>query len=427
MREKVLILGGKPLGTIDIVNYLQNKGYYVIVTDNLSEDISIAKQIADEKWDISTAEVDLICEKAKLYNVKAVFTGIHDFNINMTCEICNKLNLPFYATKEQLYKTSTKSIYKEIFKQFDVPVVPEYKLESNELEIFANNVQYPILIKPSDSSAGRGISICNNKNELKMGYDKAIANSPKNEILIEQYIQSIEVTIFYIIQDGKIMLSAMADRYLKNVNNLENTIPLPTLYTFPSIHLNKYINELNDKVINTLQSFELKNGMVFIQSFANSEQFLFYDMGFRLTGTQEYHILETLCNYNPLKMMTNFALTGIMDDNNIQNKVDPFLNGNYAFIISISGKSGIINKYIGLDKIESFDGVIKVIKSYPIGYAIPQSAIGTLNQVVLRVLGVSKSKDEMKNLINNIVNEIDILDENNNSILLPIFNTDEVI
>lgn len=58
---KLLILGGKPIASCDIVNYANEKGVYTIVTDNLPPNDSPAKLIANEYWEISTAEVDLIC------------------------------------------------------------------------------------------------------------------------------------------------------------------------------------------------------------------------------------------------------------------------------------------------------------------------------------------------------------------------------
>src|SRR5690606_312921 len=126
--KKILILAGKPIGSKDIVEYAQQNGAYTIVTDNLSVNQSPAKRIADEHWDVSTADVDLLCEKIKENNIDAVFTGIHEFNIWRAFDVCEKLDLPFYATKEQLIETSVKSRYKQLFREFDIPVIDEFVL-----------------------------------------------------------------------------------------------------------------------------------------------------------------------------------------------------------------------------------------------------------------------------------------------------------
>ena len=302
--RKLLVLGGKPIASCDIVNYAKEIGVYTIVTDNLSVNESPAKQIADESWDISTADTDKLQLMVIQNNIDAVFTGAHEFNISKTQELANRCNLPFYTTREQLEATSIKSLYKKLFKEFDLPVVPEFQLGD------ITKSDYPVIVKPVDGSGGYGISICNNKEELELGVEHAKTFSNKSKILIEKYINDKEVTIFYLLQNGNIYLSAMADRHTHSFD--KNIIPLPVLYDFPSKHLDMFIDKQNDKTINALKSIGLKDGMLFIQAFVNDDEFIYYDIGYRLTGTQEYNIREKVCGYNPLKMMVDYSLTGQM-------------------------------------------------------------------------------------------------------------------
>ena len=81
-KQKLLVLGGKPVGSVDIVNYAKSIGCYVIVADYLDVKDSPAKQIADECWNVSTADLDTLAKKAKLARIDGVFTGAHDFNID---------------------------------------------------------------------------------------------------------------------------------------------------------------------------------------------------------------------------------------------------------------------------------------------------------------------------------------------------------
>lgn len=63
--KKLLVLGGKPIGSLDIVEYAKRQGVRTIVADFLPPSQSPAKQIADEAWDISTADVDGLCRRIK--------------------------------------------------------------------------------------------------------------------------------------------------------------------------------------------------------------------------------------------------------------------------------------------------------------------------------------------------------------------------
>lgn len=52
-------------------------------------------------------------------------------------------------------------------RQYDIPTIPEYRINLEDIEDTAKDAQYPLLVKPSDSSGARGITICHNLDELK--------------------------------------------------------------------------------------------------------------------------------------------------------------------------------------------------------------------------------------------------------------------
>ena len=415
---KVLVLGGKPIASIDIVRYVQSIGHYAIVCDFLPKDKSPAKLFADEVWGYSTADIENIVAKAKSVGVGAVFTGVHDFNIVMCREVATRLGLPFYATAEQLRITMDKKYYKELFNEHSIPVVPEFFIGEESWERDIKYIQYPVLIKPSDGSGGCGISICYREDDFRGLYKNALNFSREKKIIVEKFIQEEEVTIFYVVQDGDVLLSAMADRHVVRIKGVQTA--LPVLYTFPSKYLRIYQETLNAQVIDALKKIGLSNGMVFIQSFFVNQNFMFYDMGFRLTGTQEYHLIENICGFNPLKMMVDYSIGAAGGVKDFRNLVNPWFNDKKAAIITFLARPGKIGKYLGLEEVEQISGVIKVIKNYAEGDIISESAIGTLNQVVLRVLIVADTEEVLINLIKRVKTTARVVDENGDSILLPI-------
>lgn len=414
--KKIIVLGGKPKGTVEVINYLQKKEAYVIVVDYLPADKSPGKKMADESWDMSTADIEGIYTKALKAKVNGVFAGIHDFNIDKALKLAKKLNLPCYTTEEQLKQTTDKNYYKKLFIDFGVPVVPEYKITEEDLYHGELDIDYPILVKPADSNAGQGISICYNEEELKEGWQKGLKFANNQEVLAEKYITAPEATIYYILQDGKIQLSAMADRHTAHGDKY--TIPLPVLYTFPSQHLGTYLNTINDKVIKALEHIGLKNGMLFIQTFIDQEGFKLYDVGFRVSSTQEYQFIEKYCEYNPLEMLTDYALTGKMGEKNIEKLVDPFFDNQFAFNITFLVEPGTIAKITGKNEVEKLKGILKVDVNHHEGEHIPESAKGTLRQVGVRVFGIAKTEEEMSTTIQRVDELLDILDENGNTLKL---------
>ena len=116
--KKLLILGGFPQ-MIDVVMTAKAMGVYTIVADR--EPSSPAKRFADQKVDISTdrvAELEQLCRQEQ---VDGVFTGFEDFNIHIACELCKRLELPFYATQEQLSIVTNKHHFKAVCREYGVP------------------------------------------------------------------------------------------------------------------------------------------------------------------------------------------------------------------------------------------------------------------------------------------------------------------
>lgn len=407
--DKLLVLGGKPIASTDIVYYAKSKGVYTIVADYLPKESSPAKKIADETWNISTADVDAICRKIEKENITAIFTGVHEFNIAKAIEISEREHLNFYVSSDVYHKLSNKDIYKAIFENVGMPKIKEF-YKGNSGNVDYNNIVYPVIVKPTDGSGGFGVKKCYNEEELRRGIAIAVESSEKGNFMIEECIEASEVTIFYIIQNGKIYLSAMADRVMHTFN--KNIIPLPVLYTFPSEHLDSYLHDFNDEVVGALTDIGVENGMLFLQAFWKDGLCYIYDIGFRLTGTQEYNLISAICGYNPMEMLTDYSLVGRMGLNDVKDLVDPYFYGQKAAIVTLLMQPGTIRGFRGIETIKSMKGVIKFVLNHEIGEVIPESALGTLVQVVARAFVVVPSSQELNEIVHAIRATFSVIGDN---------------
>ena len=398
--KKILILGGKPIASCDVVRYAQKHGAYTIVADYLPVNQSPAKQIADEIWDVSTSDVDELIQKVREENINAVFTGVHEYNIDKALKICTNLSLPFYALPNTYSKLSNKEIYKQLLADAGMPLIKTY-YKGNYKNCNLNNIEFPLIVKPVDGNSGVGIKICQNEEDLRAAVLSAGESSTIGHIIVEEYVDAPEVTIFYVAQDGKIRLSAMADRRTQIFK--DGVIPLPNMYEFPSEHLSEYERLFNDNIITMLTKVGVKNGMIFMQAFWRDGKVYVYDIGYRLTGTQEYNLLSNICGYNPMEMMVDYALTGKMGKKDICGVVDPCFGGKYAGIVTCLMMPGTIKDFVGIEEIEKIPGVIKFLPNHDIGETIPESRLGTLSQIAARAFVVVESKELLEDVRNSVM------------------------
>lgn len=407
--KRLLILGGMRF-SCEIVKTARAMGIYTLVADYNKIEDSPAKQIADEAVDLSVIEVDAVVSYVKSHNIDGVFVGFNDMLLPYYAEICEKAGLPCYGTKQQFETLIAKDQYKALCRQFGVPTIPEYDINDE-------NIKYPVLVKPVDSSGSRGITICHNREELEEAVEIGKKASKTGKVLIERYMDGREVTVFWTFQNGNYYLSALANRHVKH-NQGKDVIPLPVGYTFPSVFLPKYQNEVEENCKKMFSHLGIKDGMMFMQCKVEDGTCFVYDLGFRPTGSLEYKILKRVCGYDPLEMMIYHSLTGSMGPEDITAKVNPLFNAP-AFNVSCLCAPGTIKEIIGVEEVRSLPEVEDVVLGHVPGETITEQMRGLLAQITVRVLGSVSKKEELLPIMQKIDNTIHLVGEQGEELLLP--------
>ncbi len=180
--KRLLVLGGT-VSTYDVVSHAKELGAYVIVTDYL--DGGVSKEIADESYTISTSDLDALEQLVISKQIDGIFTGCSEVNIRFVQELCARMKMPFYATPEQFaVSMNKKKRFKEQCRKCGISVAEEYLAQNKEdLDKIR---EYPVIIKPTDGYASRGISICNDVEELREAFEHALQYSKTGEVVVEK-------------------------------------------------------------------------------------------------------------------------------------------------------------------------------------------------------------------------------------------------
>lgn len=416
-KNKLLIMGGTRLST-EIIQKAQSMGIFVLVSDYLEN--SPGKRIADESFMVSTRDVEGLVDLIINEKVDGVLTGFIDSLLPYYQKVCEITGLPCYGTKEQFDILPNKAKFKKLCRDFKIPVVEEFSIDYPLSHAQVDALPFPVLVKPVDYSGARGVYVCENNENFMSNYEKSLSFSPSRTLLIEKYIDSKEIHIHYLIQNGQFSLAAVADRHM-STNNV-GYLRLPVAYTYPSKYIHVYEKNLNNKVIEMLQSIGIQNGIILLQGFVENENFTLYEIAFRLNGTLEYKIINEICGVNPLEMLINFALTGSMYQENINDLIDADYN-KYGFSLAFSVKPGKIGEISGLQEIEELDGIIDIVSFYDEGDEVPESASGTLSQIIFRISGTADTEEAMRSRMNMIINLINVESFSGESMLVYVFDT----
>ena len=402
-------MGGMRI-SCEIVRKARQMGIHTIVADYYPTEKSPAKAIADEAFCVSVTDVDAVSHLIKQEHIDGVMVGFNDMLLPYYADICTTNGLPCYGTHEQFEMLTIKDRYKALCRQFGVPTIPEYSLDSVD-------IRYPVLVKPSDSSGSRGISICHNRQELLQAVEKGRAASKNGRVVIERYMDGREVTVFWTFQDGHYYLSALGNRHVKQ-NQGKDVIPLPVGYTFPSVFLPRYRAEIEDKCKDMFRYLGIKDGMMFMQCKVEDDVCYLYDLGYRLTGSLEYKILERVCGYNPLEMMICHALTGHMGNESIADKANPEFS-TPAFNVSCLCAPGTIEHIEGIDATKLMPEVEDAVLAHVPGETITTEMRGLLAQIAVRILGSVQNREQLFPVMRRIHDTIHLISDKGKDLLLP--------
>ena len=419
--KKILILGGIKL-ECDIVKKAKEMGVYVVVADYLTD--SPAKLIADEAVLIDALDVDAIVDYCHEAHIDGVTTGFVDILLQPCYEVCKRLGLPCYLTPKMIETSTNKAAFKKACNQYGVPVPQTYLIDSFIPEEIYAKVQYPVFVKPLDSSGSRGASVCCNREELDARFTEALSYSASGNAIIEDYITGREFLLDYIAVDGEYRLLSMFDRFM--TPDRGSAVNWSNISMAPSRVIDYYLEEINPKVINMFRGLGFTDGLLFMQGYSSGEKVTFFEMGCRLGGSY-YNHQRAILGYDALEMVVNCALTGRMTQDIFSIPVDAAkYKGKFALDCNflLKGSDETIAEIRGIEEIESMPCCVELQKLHNVGYHYVKDR--TVDKPIANAEIVLDSKEEVIEKVNCINKTFDVLNDKGESLLITKLNPEEL-
>lgn len=406
--KKLLILAGAGIHS-KVVRAAKEMGIYTIVTDYLEG--SPAKLIADEAWMLDIMDVEAIVERCKAEGVDGVVNFCIDPAQKPYQQICEKLELPCYGTKEEFDILTDKRKFKDYCISHGVDVIQDY----TEKDILEGNVEYPIFIKPANSRGSRGQSICLNKEEALKGIEYAKKNSSDGRFLCERQMKGCQDlgTAFFVV-DGEPYLVKFADRHLgKPEDKMDKQVICTQL---PSPFAPVFMEHVYDRVVAMIKDMGVKFGPVFMQGFADGNTVRYYDPARRMPGGDYDLILKEATGFDTVKTIIHFALTGDTKTKFGDPRDAYNLNDGVALLFTFSVRPGKMAHVRGFEELLKHPSVIYGRQIIPEGEIIPDS--GDIRQRVAAVGAYIKDRNQIGAFVDYVYRTYQITDENEEDMLI---------
>ena len=250
---------------------------------------------------------------------------------------------------------------------------PEFKLISSEEnpELISKSISFPCVMKPTFLSGSRGVIRANNEKEFMNAYMriKNILDEPEviirggNEakmILIEEYIDGIEVAVEGIVVNGKFLPLTIFDK----PEPLEGPFFEESLYVTPSRLPNSVQEKILEETKNASHAIQLTNGPVHaeLRIDGNGDPWVI-DIASRTIGGK--------CS-KAIKFSDGISLESIILSHVLGKQLPnivPISSSSGVMMIPIP-KSGILKEVLGKEDALAIKGIEEVEITIPLGVKI---------------------------------------------------------
>jgi biotin carboxylase len=411
--KKLLVLGGLAQNLV-IVERAKKLGCHVTVVDYLEN--SPCKKIADDNYLISITDVEAISHLCHQNGIDGVMNYCIDPGQKPYQKICEILGYPCYGQNNHFELLTNKDLFYQTCIENNVGVVTRYNVDYEKLFLYGENINFPLIVKPADGRASKGISKCESFDAIRPAIEKALSFSSRKKVVIEEFMDCPEVCAKYFVCDGEVYLTSFSDTYTGSLGRKSTAI---NGKYYPSKYYKQFKAQSDGKIRQMIKKIGIENGPLSFTGFFSDRGFHFFDPSYRLGGAQQWRIEAELSGVDASEALTNFALTGNCNLGNAAKRLETDFSNKIAGQLFILVREGKIKDIIGTDDALKTNGVIGHYYNHQEGDTVNQ--FGTTDHVVITIHMVANSKTDLLKCMKTVQDLIDVLDDEGKSMLLPKF------
>ena len=273
--KKILIIGSGPIviGQAAEFDYagtqaclaLKEEGYEVVLVNSNPATIMTDTAIADKVY-MEPLTLEYIAKILRYERPDAIVPGIGGqtgLNLAMQLEkkgVLRECGVELLGTSStSIERAEDRELFKEMCQSIGEPTIPSeitYNLE--EAKKAAEEIGYPVVLRPAFTLGGTGGGFANNEDELVEIGMNAFKLSPVHQVLIEKSVKGYKEIEFEVMRDGN-------DKAI-TICGMENVDPVgvhtgDSIVVAPIMTLNDHdLKMLNDSAIKIIRELKIEGG-----------------------------------------------------------------------------------------------------------------------------------------------------------------------
>ena len=205
-KEKIVVLGSGPIrigqgiefdyATVHAIMAIKKLGYEAIVINNNPETVSTDFSISDKLYFEPLTEEDVmeILELEKPLGVVVQFGG--QTAINLADKLVKNGIQILGSSLDSIDTAEDRDRFEKLLSELNIPQpLGKTAFDVETALKNANEIGYPVLVRPSYVLGGRAMEIVYNDEDLKKYMEKAVHINPEHPVLIDRYLIGKEIEV----------------------------------------------------------------------------------------------------------------------------------------------------------------------------------------------------------------------------------------
>ncbi|MDY4042415.1 MAG: ATP-grasp domain-containing protein [Marinifilaceae bacterium] len=373
--SKILIIGASVL-QLPAIKKAKEMGLEVAVADYNPNAIGIS--YADKYFNVSTIDVEAICNIAREYQPDGIMTLATDMPMRSVAAATTLLGLPGISMATAIKATDKGEMIKA-FKENNVES-PWYFVIQDEMELRISKqfFSYPCIIKPTDNAGSRGVTLVHSEEELFTAYHYAKEHSRGGQVIVEEFLQGQEVSVEIMVVDSLVHVLAVTDKITTGAPHF-----VEMGHSQPSRLSSKDLLRVKDLAVRAVQAIGINCGPAHVEIMNTSRGPKMIELGARMGGDSiTTHLVPLSTGIDMVKATIDIALNQEPDilPKWERGSAIVFFRGTPGIITSIHGEKEAL-MYNGVKCVEFTknvgDRIVDIESSVDrVGYIIAQAQNG---------------------------------------------------
>ena len=406
---RLLILGGGS-GQLSLIKKAKELGHQVVVSDYYSD--APGKKIADFASTSSTFDFEANLKTARKYKVDGILTSGTDQPVFTAAQVADKLSLNQYLSVETAKAVTNKKVMKNKFSAAGIPTV-KYKILTPDFAVQKlADFKRPFVVKPLDSQGQRGVFKLHSTAKIREKFKEVLSFSREDQILVEEYYKSDEITISGWVIDGRAKILTVTDR-LRFEEDIH--IGICSSHLFPSKYLKDYFSEIKNLTQKIVDEFEIETGPLYFQFLIGDQGIKVNEIACRIGGAYEGDFMPELTGVDILEMMVKLSADQEVDQTALEN-YSLSDNDNYLSSQLFFAGPGEIKKITAISKLLKLPGVLNAGLNYEVGDRISEIENATARAGYFIVM--AENKKQLQKRAAGVYDNLKIINQNGKNIVL---------